>query len=270
VFEWFAYDAAVDQIREVVGVGRGFGEELGFVFREDAACGAECGDDGCHGRFPREEGAQWAVSGERGNWSGCGKHNAWVVILRTARLVLRRLTWAAVDSLVELDGDPEVMRFLTKGLPTPREVVVGEVLPRLLAEYDSGFGRWAAIEGGVFVGWLGLRPGGELGYRLRRAVWGRGLATELGVPRVWARTMSVNVASRRVMAKAGLRHVRTWHEVFDDPIDGTELGEVEYAVTRAEWVSGLRRESRGVRGGGVEQVGADGVVEADGVEGVGG
>jgi hypothetical protein len=22
---------------------------LGFVFREDAACGAECGDDGCHG-----------------------------------------------------------------------------------------------------------------------------------------------------------------------------------------------------------------------------
>jgi hypothetical protein len=93
---------------------------------------------------------------------------------------------------------------------------------------------------------------------------------ELGVSRVWARTMSVNVASRRVMAKAGLRYVRTCHEVFDDPIDGTELGEVEYAVTRGEWVSGLRGEARGVCGGGVEQVGADGVVEADGVEGVGG
>jgi len=44
--------------------------------------------------------------------------------LRTARLVLRRLTWADVDSLVELDGDPEVMRFLTNGKPTPRETVV--------------------------------------------------------------------------------------------------------------------------------------------------
>jgi len=54
------------------------------------------------------------------------------------------LTWADVDSLVELDGDPEVMRFLTKGKPTPREV-----LPRLLAEYDRGFGRWAALQGGV-------------------------------------------------------------------------------------------------------------------------
>ncbi len=195
--------------------------------------------------------------------------------------MLRRLTWADVDSLVELDGDPEVMRFLTNGKPTPRETVV-EVLPRLLGEYDSGFGRWAAIEGGVFVGWLGLRAGGELGYRLRRAVWGRGLATEgsrgvvayafgeLGVPRVWGQTMAVNVASRRVLAKAGLRYVRTFHEVFDDPIDGTEFGEVEYAVTRDEWRSGLRGQSWGVCGGGVEQVGADGVVQADGVEGVGG
>jgi RimJ/RimL family protein N-acetyltransferase len=197
-------------------------------------------------------------------------------------LVLRRLAWADVDSLVELDGDPDVMRFLTNGKPTPREVVVGEVLPRLLAEYDSGFGRWAAIEDGVFVGWLGLRAGGELGYRLRRAVWGRGLATEgsrgvvayafgeLGVPRVWGRTMAVNVASRRVMAKAGLRYVRTFHEVFDDPVDGTEFGEVEYAVTRGEWRSGLCGQSWGGGGGGVEQVGADGVVQADGVEGVGG
>jgi RimJ/RimL family protein N-acetyltransferase len=197
-------------------------------------------------------------------------------------LVLRRLTWADVDSLVELDGDPEVMRFLTKGKPTPRDIVVGEVLPRLLAEYESGFGRWAALADGVFVGWFGLRPGGELGYRLRRAVWGRGLATEgsrgvvayafteLGVPRVWGRTMAVNVASRRVLVKAGLRYVRTFHEVFDDPIDGTEFGEVEYAVTRGEWVSGLRGQARGVGGGGVEEVGADGVVQADGVEGVGG
>lgn len=83
--------------------------------------------------------------------------------------------------------------------------------------------------------------------------------------------MAVNVASRRVTVKAGLRYVRAFHEVCDDPADGAEFGEVGYAVSRAEWGSGLRGESRGVgvAGGGVEQVGADGVgvVEADGVEG---
>ena len=47
--------------------------------------------------------------------------------------------------------------------------------------------------------------------------------------------MFVNQASRRVMEKAGLSHVRTFHLQWDDPIPGTEHGEVEYEVTRAMW-----------------------------------
>src|SRR5215831_17549036 len=81
------------------------------------------------------------------------------------------------------------MRHLTGGRPTPREEIERELLPRLLAEYERhpGMGRWAAIERstGAFVGWVALTPrdrGGpndaELGYRLRRAAWGRGYATE--------------------------------------------------------------------------------------------
>jgi RimJ/RimL family protein N-acetyltransferase len=59
---------------------------------------------------------------------------------------------------------------------------------------------------------------------------------ELGVERVWAQTMAVNAGSRRVMAKAGLRFVRPFFLEFDDPVAGAELGEVEYGLTRAEWV----------------------------------
>jgi RimJ/RimL family protein N-acetyltransferase len=163
---------------------------------------------------------------------------------------------ADVDDLFELDGDPEVMRYLSKR--PSREALEDRVLPGLLAEYDRspGFGVWAALNtADAFLGWFCLRivdgrPVGdaELGYRLRRAVWGGGLATEgslalvglafreLGVERVWAQTMAVNAGSRRVMAKAGLRFVRSFHLEFDDPVAGTEFGEVEYALTREEWV----------------------------------
>jgi RimJ/RimL family protein N-acetyltransferase len=181
------------------------------------------------------------------------------IFLRTERLVLRRFTEADVDNLVELDSDPGVMRFLT-GAPTPREVIEAETLPGFLAASDGRLGSWAAVERSTdaFVGWFQLRrpqwplePLGdddaELGYRLRTSCWGKGYGTEgtlalirkafteLGVGRVVATTMAVNIASRRVMEKAGLRLVRTFHVAFDDPLPGTEHGEVEYALTADEW-----------------------------------
>jgi RimJ/RimL family protein N-acetyltransferase len=180
------------------------------------------------------------------------------IFLETERLVLRRFTEADVDNLFDLDSDPEVMRFLTGGKPTPREVIRNETLPRILHYYErfAGFGFWAAIEKstGEFLGWFEFRPpegGGpdevELGFRLRRSAWGKGYATEgsralirkgfteLGVRRVVAQTMAVNTASRRVMEKAGLTLVRTFHQEWPEPIEGAEQGEVEYALTKAAW-----------------------------------
>jgi RimJ/RimL family protein N-acetyltransferase len=173
-------------------------------------------------------------------------------------LVLRRFTEADVDNLLELEGDPEVMRFLTGGKPTPRDVIQNETLPRFRHYYErfGGFGFWAATEKatGQFLGWFEFRPpeGGcpgevELGYRLRKSAWGKGYATEgsralihkgfteLGVRRVVAQTMAVNVASRRVLEKAGLRLVRTFHQEWSEPIEGAEQGEVEYALRKADW-----------------------------------
>jgi RimJ/RimL family protein N-acetyltransferase len=57
----------------------------------------------------------------------------------------------------------------------------------------------------------------------------------LGVERVYATTMVVNVASRRVMEKAGLRYIRTLSQPWPYPIEGDEHGDVEYALVRAEW-----------------------------------
>ena len=53
--------------------------------------------------------------------------------------------------------------------------------------------------------------------------------------RVYATTMVVNVASRRVMEKAGLRFVRTFRQPWPYRIEGDEQGDVEYALSRAEW-----------------------------------
>jgi RimJ/RimL family protein N-acetyltransferase len=180
------------------------------------------------------------------------------VFLETRRLVLRRLTRADVDNLVSLDADPDVMHFITGGRPTAREEIEQEVLPAFLDYYQRypGYGYWAAIEKSTreFLGWFHLRPRdeadpgeAELGYRLRKSAWGKGLATEgsralirkgfteFGVQRVVAETMAVNLASRRVMEKAGLTLVRTFHQPWPYPIEGDEFGDVEYALSKADW-----------------------------------
>lgn len=180
------------------------------------------------------------------------------VFLETTRLVLRRFTMADLDNLVSLDADPDVMHFVTGGIPTTREEIETDILPAFLGYYErhEGYGFWAAIEKPTrqFVGWFHFRPRvgasrdeAELGYRLRTSAWGKGYATEgsralirkgfteFGVQRVVAEAMAVNLASRRVMEKAGLTLVRTFHQPWPYPIDGDELGDVEYALTKTDW-----------------------------------
>lgn len=181
------------------------------------------------------------------------------IILETPRLILRQFTEDDVDNLFTLDSDPEVMRYLTGGKPTPRERIRDEIIPFHLAVYArlDRLGTWAAesTASGEFLGWFHFRPVSgsgdfaniDLGYRLRRATWNKGYATEgsralismgfadLAVERVFAHTMAVNRASRRVMAKCGLTLVRTFPCEGPYIVDGAEHGEVEYALTRPEW-----------------------------------
>lgn len=87
--------------------------------------------------------------------------------------------------------------------------------------------------------------------RVAPKFWGKGYAKEglramikytledFGAEEVYGETMAVNAGSRATMAKCGLKHVRTWHNKYEGftPAPGIEEGEVEYRMTRDEWVS---------------------------------
>ena len=180
--------------------------------------------------------------------------------LRTERIELVPLAEEHLAFEVELDADPEVMRYL--GPPRSADEVRRVHEQRLAAAWQvPGLGFWAGFVDGGFVGWWILEPPqrpdqgpvagqAELGYRLLRRYWRRGLAsegagelirhgfTELGLRRVFAETMAVNVASRATMAAVGMRYVRTFHQSWPDPLPGAEQGEVEYEITRERWLAG--------------------------------
>ncbi len=144
-------------------------------------------------------------------------------MLDTRRLRLRRLCAADETLCVALDGDPEVMRYIGSRGGTPEEIVA-RVRDRIAA--DLGALGWWLIEdkaGGAFHGVAALlrMPEGddiELAYRLARASWGGGRATEaatalvsyafdqVGLPRLVAVTFPENLASRHVLEKVGFVH----------------------------------------------------------------
>ena len=58
---------------------------------------------------------------------------------------------------------------------------------------------------------------------------------EIGLDRIIAQTMTVNVGSRTVMERIGLNYVRTYPTSTTAPLEGIEEGEVEYEMTREQW-----------------------------------
>lgn len=172
-------------------------------------------------------------------------------VLTTERLRLEPVGDHHLGLLVELNTDPAVMRYIC-GRGRTADETADEWLLRRGQQSDAtrGLGYWAGYTEAGFVGWWSAssfagRPElVGLGYRLRRAAWGAGLATEgaramvahaftvPGVDRVVASTMAVNAASRRVLEKAGLKHVDTIHEDWRDPLPGSELGEAVYEILR--------------------------------------
>lgn len=165
---------------------------------------------------------------------------------RTERLALRPVEPRDIDLLVDLNSDADVMEFITG-----RAGSVDETAAELAASIG---GRWLAFAraDGAFLGWVSAVPGrqaghDEIGWRFKRSAWGKGYATEAGravvdlaftrgAQRVYAQTMAVNTRSRAVMERLGLRHHATFHLEFDDPLPGTEHGEVEYEILRSEWL----------------------------------
>ncbi|PZF75516.1 N-acetyltransferase [Aestuariivirga litoralis] len=175
------------------------------------------------------------------------------MILHTPRLTLSPCRPEDGRDFIALEHDPDVMRHLTGGR-------VGAQVPAELAgTYLQPRGGephvWTARRNGAasFVGWFCLWPEtdqhAELGYRLRRDHWGQGLASEgaaalvgwgfgsAGYQRITGCTMAANHASRRVLEKAGLRHVRTLPAAWAAAIPDGAGGEVHYEITRGDWIA---------------------------------
>jgi RimJ/RimL family protein N-acetyltransferase len=172
--------------------------------------------------------------------------------IETPRLLLRPWQPDDLAEFTRLLTDPVVTRYIVVStLFSPEDVAV--LSARTLEQWErNGFGPWAAIEKqtGRWVGRIGLDelpawPGPhkvEVGWELHQEFWGRGLATEagragvrygfetVGLERIISATMATNAASRRVMAKCGLRFQG------ELPLAGTVVA--WYAIDRADWRAG--------------------------------
>lgn len=177
----------------------------------------------------------------------------------TERLTFRPVAIADAEVLDALNRAPGVLRYLER-TPSPVEYLRDTLIPKRMrmAVDHPGYGLWLAHlrRSGAFVGSFSLKPNhpvhgeAEVGYRVLPDYWGQGLGSEgarellryamdeLQPERFVAFTMAVNTPSRNVMERIGLKYMRTFHEEFDDPLPGTEEGEVEYALTREEWLLG--------------------------------
>lgn len=156
-------------------------------------------------------------------------------MLETARLRLRRWVPSDLEPFAALNTDPEVMRHFP-ALRDRAESVAS--MERNEASFDAkGFGAWAMnLPGTGFIGFCGLMVPGfdahftpcvEIGWRMARAHWGRGYATEaaraalddgfarLGLAEVVSFTAVGNVRSRQVMERLGM--TRDAADDFDHP-----------------------------------------------------
>lgn len=158
--------------------------------------------------------------------------------LETDRLLVR--PWEATDGddAFAILGDPEVTRYLGEaGAAFPDLAHTNAWLERVVRAYPKwgALGSWAVVEKatGLAIGGGGLLeledgPDVEVFYHLRKDRWGRGYATELTIaliayafaetdlPRVIGLTYPENVASQRVLVKAGMTHLGTRHAYGQD------------------------------------------------------
>lgn len=162
-----------------------------------------------------------------------------VPVLRTDRLVLRGWRPDDLAPFAALNADPDVMEHLPGLLDRERSDAMAERIGGHLAK--EGFGLWAVevVGGTPFIGFVGLSrvpfeaaftPAVEVGWRLARAAWGHGYASEaaraavafgfdrVGLDEVVSFTVAANRRSRAVMDRLGMR--RDPADDFDHP-DGS-------------------------------------------------
>ena len=181
--------------------------------------------------------------------------------LETPRVRLRQYRDSDFPHIVALHTDPQVMRYLTLGVPETlddtRAFVARTIRYQQRFEKRLGVLTAELLHDGEFIGWFFLRPDDvegvvnyqelELGYRLLQPFWGRGFTTEvsrellrrafeaLQADGVYATATTDHVASQRVMQKLGMRFIGT----SIDTSGGQPEKIVTYRIDRAAWQAGI-------------------------------
>nr|WP_290840465.1 GNAT family N-acetyltransferase [Halomonas sp.] len=140
--------------------------------------------------------------------------------------MLRPRKLSDLEECLKMDRDPEVTRFVPGPWHQPR-IHRRFVIERIKRVYPPGLGYWTIRdrETEQFYGWVllipydVLKPEVEIGWRLVRDTWGKGIATEaakiildhgldtVGIPRIVADIDPHNIASSRVAEKIGMKYV---------------------------------------------------------------
>ncbi|MEW4336993.1 GNAT family N-acetyltransferase [Chromobacterium vaccinii] len=153
------------------------------------------------------------------------------ILFHTERLIVRRWRDFDMDALLAVYGDAAAMRWVGDGHPLTR-ADCRRWLETTRRNYAArGYGMFAVVSrgDGATLGFCGLvHPGGkaepELKYAFLPAHWGRGLAsetaaamiehaaTEWGLRHIIATVAEENLASQRVLCKAGMARGEAWRE----------------------------------------------------------
>lgn len=147
--------------------------------------------------------------------------------LTTPRLLLRRWQEGDRAPFAALNADSSVMEHMP-GCQSPAESEA--TVDRIEAGFERNwYGFWAVerTDTGSFIGFVGIAdvpfdatftPAVEIGWRLARAAWGHGFATEaaaavmsiafdeLDMEDLVSFTVPLNLRSRAVMRRIGMRH----------------------------------------------------------------
>lgn len=174
--------------------------------------------------------------------------------LETERLILRDFVAADWTAVHAYQSDPRYLRFYawTERTPADAQAFVGMFLDQQTQRPRTRFQLAVVLRGnGRLIGNCGVRISdpaqreASLGYELDPAHWGQGYATEaaramlafgfehLHVCRVWAEVLAENEASRRVLARLGLRP--TPADPVPEQIKGHTYHKLVYAISAREW-----------------------------------
>ena len=148
------------------------------------------------------------------------------MILATQRLLLAPWTDRDLAPFAALNADPEVMRYFPKVLTTEESNALVDRLRGIWTDHGYGFAAVRRREDDAFIGMVGVQkvlnpaypfaPAVEVGWRLAKAFWGQGYASEaaraalahgfdvLGLAEIVAFTAVPNLPSRAVMASLGM------------------------------------------------------------------